>query len=78
MTAHTVLVTDVIIEPCAEGHVHFCLVDASNDGLPCMEGVFTPREAFELARMLMMAARDADNTLREAGGIRDVGPCTLH
>ena len=44
MTAHTVLVTDVIIEPCAEGHVHFCLVDASNDGLPCMEGVFTPRE----------------------------------
>ena len=73
---HAKTIAEVVIEACAAGHVHVCLVEAG-DGCGGLHGIFTPKEAYDLARLLIRAAYEADTVLREAGGGRNVGPCTL-
>ena len=69
------VIAEVIIEACAAGHVHIALVEAG-DGCSGLHGIFSPKEAYDLAVLLMRCAAEADSTLRAAGG--DVGPCTRH
>jgi len=72
------MIAEVVIEACEGGHVHIALVEFG-DGCHGLHGIFTPKEAYDLALLLMRCAAEADivqRNLHVAGG--DVGPCTLH
>jgi hypothetical protein len=68
------MIAEVLIEACSAGHVHLSLVEAGDDCM-CLHGIFTPQEAFDLAQLLLKAAAEAHDVLRNS---RNTGPCTLH
>jgi len=72
----TEIIEGVLIEVCELGHVHLCFATTSDE---LIEGIFTPKEAFELCDRLVLAACAAARKAKEAraaGG--DAGPCTRH
>jgi hypothetical protein len=68
------MIAEVMIEACPAGHVHLSLVESGDDCI-CLHGIFTPQEAIDLAQLLLKAAAEAHDVLRNS---RNTGPCTLH
>lgn len=78
MTDQDNMIVEVVIEACPAGHVHLVLVETGG-GDSGLHGIFTPSEAYDLARLLIRCAYEADDVLRKMSGAgEDVGPCTRH